>query len=714
MSAEKPPRHGHRGRMASSPSLGDEYLPDATTSSQAVENFATDNSTQFNSDVGRQVKRSLRRDTFQTSVENYSAQDGRLRAEQGHLNLNIQLTQNIRETPQHSQATTPVLQPRTTPSLKDIKRPHILKSFHPERSRSRSRGDVPEMQPSPSLPTPTSASSSSLPGLASNSLTQENQQVVDSIQKKISEITSLYKKLPKKFARIARFNRLPRLDSKGKDLNAQSKTLLVTVDKGELISCLERTLKKPRHFLPLLEQDIHIKKIQNCLNSIHKLLGKVDGLADQLATTGDKIKLTLRQRTESGNSNQGRPQLRNSPVVGRGGIAKKPQRKSTQRLRTNYFQDLSVNVNNLEDLSVNVNTLATEMVEFRKLCQRLQPPEIDTTIEVTSIPPDLELTKAVAVMLCKALCQVCPNENHAHQVLFGISTQELSCDDSGDTGVEFNLAFECPNESETWFVVQSTMKGQDDEGMEVDDFDTSVRPAPHSRLSFSHHLKDFSHASAEPNARFCLQYYKQGTDDLAVALKHSDFCKHEVFYPDRARLKIIQDSGEAIPLRQLLEKELYPMQQLEMLQKVRLARMLAEAVLKFHSPDWLSCKWDWDNILIYKIDGCLEPHLRFELRSPESAGKTLETAPRSKQMSYVLSQLGVLLGNIAVGPNPVTYEKVHRSLGSTVYAEIIETCRDMSQNENGLGDQDMQERFYTKVVANLIALEKVFNELGNN
>lgn len=556
-----------------------------------------------------------------------------------------------------------------------------------------------DTQQSPSLPTPKSASSSALPGLASNSLTQENEKIVDSIQKKISEISSLYKTLPEKFARIARFNRLPGLDAVRKDLNMQNGILQVTVKNGELISCLERTLRKSRHVFAILQQDTHIENIQSRLNHIHNLLGKVDDLSYKLAATGDKLTLSIRQRRESGNSNQERLQLRNSPVVGRGGIAKKPQHKNTQR-RTNFFQDLSVTV----------DILATQMDEFRKLCQRLQPPEIDTTIEVTSIPPDLELTKAVAVMLCKALCQVCPNENHAHQVLFGISTQELSCDDTGDTGVEFNLAFECPGESETWFVVQSTMKGQDDEEMEVDGFDSSVRPTPNSRLSFSHHLKDFSHASAEPNARFCLQYYKQGTDDLAVALKHSDFCKHEVFYPDQARLKIIQDSGQAIPLRQLLKEELYPMQQLEMLQKVRLAKMLAEAVLKFHSPDWLSCKWDWDNILIYEIDGCLEPHLRFELRSPESAGKTLETAPRSQQMSYVLSQLGVLLGYIAVGPNPATYEEVQDRFGSTVYAEIIETCHDMSQNDNGLGDQDMQERFYTKVVAKLSELEEFLNE----
>lgn len=607
--------------------------------------------------------------------------------------LKINYAQSI---PHHTQTAKPPKHPQTdaTDGLN-----HLEENQLSEYRTSRSGGDRSYRPLSPGLPTPISASSSA-PELPPSNLDQKHKASVGAIERKISAIFDLYETLPEKFRRLSR---IPRLSTMRKDLTAQSAMLLVTVENGELIPCLERTLKATRtpskEFPASQSQNKDVENIQNRLNHVYKLLVDVDNLSDDLAVKQDMITLPIRQRNESARPSQGRHNMQNSAARPRGGVKKKRQSKVTKRPNDDPFLTLTSYM----------TMLNTNMEEIQKQCQRLQPPQHDDTLEVTSIPEDLGLTKAVAVMLCKALCQVCPNKKHVHQILFGLATEELGCDNIGDTAVQFNLAFECPGESETWFIVQSTLKAHTDDGMEIEPIDATVHTAPVPRSSFSNSLKDTSYVTGEPNARFCLQYYKQGTDDLAVALKHSDICEHMVFYPDKARLNTVHDDGQAIPLRKLLEEDCHPVEKVEMLQKVHIARMLAEAVLKFHSEDWLSCKWDWDSVLIYEIDGRLEPHLRFELWSPESTNIPSENSSRSQRMSFVLSQLGFLLGYLAIGRNPVSaryeYEEVLSITGSQMYAEIFQTCHDMSLNRSNLGDQDMQEKFYMKVVAKLDELE---------
>ncbi|KAJ4393889.1 hypothetical protein N0V93_003105 [Gnomoniopsis smithogilvyi] len=687
--SEKQSRHGYLGLLDDPPRPGPRHVPNATTTSHAARNETSDSSIQFNnSDVGRHTTATYSRDTLQ--LEDNRVGDGHFRAEQGHLNVHFNFAQNI---PHH-----PHVDLMKTGSNRAVA---MEQSLRPEPSRSRSGGDMSDRHISPTLPTPTSASGSAQLEFASVNPVQPSRTRVDIIARKISDIFHLYAALPEKFGRL---NRISSLGSMRKDLTAQSAMLFVTVENGELISCLERTIRtQPITFCALSAssaQQSDIENIHQRLEHIHKLLIDVDNLSDDLAVKQDKITLPLRLRHEAGRSSHGRQKVSSSAAKPRGGVTKRPQKKLTRRK----------NDDPLLALRSTVHMLTIRMEELQNQCQRLQPPQHEDTLEITSIPEDLELTKAVAVLLCKALCQVCPNKNHIHQVLFSLATQELYCDNLGDTAVEFNLAFECGEEARTWFIVQSTVKGCGGEEMEGEDADAEKLPAPQSRPSFSHYLKD-SDATGEPNARFCLQYYKQGTNDLAMALKHSDLCEHQVFYPDEERLDLVKH-GQAIPLRKLLEEWYHPIRQLEMLQMVHIARMLSEAVLKFHSEDWLSCKWDMDNIFIYEIDGFLEPHLRFELWNPKSIGTFQASGPRSQQISHVLSQLGFLLGYLAVGRNTgcANYNEVQEVTGSTVYAEIFQTCCDMSRDESTLGGQMLQERFHLKVVSKLAELEELLKE----
>lgn len=604
----------------------------------------------------------------------------------------------------------------------------------------------------------------------SDALSEANQKTIEGMQKCIDAIHSLYKTLPEK---LERFNRIPGLSSMRKDLNGQSAMLLVTVEEGigGLISAVKQTLRKSQSFQqlhpaspssPSVQGDFAVDAIKSRLEHILHLLKQVDDLSDSLATHHDRLSLPFRQRkdvSKSSKPNQNQS-TKSGTVMSRGRVGK----RGTQSVYDKHKKYKNPKV----VLKHFITMLTSQLKYFSQECQQLQPATHDSVLESTPIPESLEVAKKAAIMLCKALCQACPNKNHVHSILFGLSTHELPPDDdensAHDAGVEFNLAFESQDEPETWFVVQSTMKAQDNDAMEIasgDLDDPAGEPATHfaSRPSFSgSQLRaGFSSSAAtdEPNARFCLQYHKQGTNDLAAALRHSDACEHELFYPDQTRLAALRDRERgAIPLDQLLLGDVearrhhhhhHPLllHSLELPQKVRIARLLAEAVLKFHAADWLSCEWKWDDVLLYEIDGALEPHLRFKLKGPgvvvvagagaagaavageEGPGVTGGSSPRAgdapsgarhghhpRPVGDVLSQLGTILGSIAVGPltERPTYTAVQDSVGSMEYAEIFKACVDMSLMKPDLTDAEVREEFYAKVVARLDYLERVFSE----
>lgn len=576
------------------------------------------------------------------------------------------------------------------------------------------KSNSPTLGTSPRLPTPTGAGTFAPP-----QSTTDGHNVIDAIQRRIHRIISLYQTLPQK---LARFNRKPWLATMRKDLQAQSSTFHVNVENGELISSLEETLKTST-LLP--QENLHrsgaqrspegtvVQDINNRLAQICKSLAEVEDLSDDLVTQQDRLRLPVRQKSgfrEAGHPNNRTKQFSHPVIHGRVGEAKKRQSLTSKRINQNRPPE--------EVLRAIISMLGAQVDEFQRQCQSLKPPELEEVSD-TPIPRDIELARAAAVMLCRALCQACPNKKHeVHSILFSLLTQEVyPDDDNDDTSVQFHLAFESPGESETWFDVQSTLRLPNDQVMDLDDISDAGRNAGPAhrlalaqsapRLSFSDQIKISSnHAAEEPNARFCLQYHKQAANDLAVSLKHTDLYEHRLFYPDERRLNLIHDNGQAITLRELLQ-ERNPVHQLGNLQKIQLAKLLSEAVLKFYSADWLSCDWNWDNVLVYEIKDTLEPHLRFELKDPEKTEESSSTANRSQESSHVLMELGKILRIIAVGPfqGDITYETVQERF-SQVYAEITEACFNMSRGESDLGDEEVQERFYAKVVSKLEEMEE--------
>lgn len=690
-------------------------VPQVTTSSQAIANTASDSSIQFNGEVGRRAAPSYHQDTIQNE-DNSMSFDHSYAEQSSRQNFYFHFAHNPS---QHGSPMSPMPRPKATSNSPAIQHSQFMSPTNTqpasgqEVQKSQStKSSSPVLGVSPRVPTP--MGTGTFPPTKS---TTDGHNVIDAIQKRIDRITSLYQTLPQK---LARFNRKPWLSSMRKDLHAQSFTFRVNVENGELISSLQETLRTSS-LLP--QEGFHrseaqrspestiVQDINNRLAQICKSLTDVEDLSDQLVAQQDRLRLPVRPK--SGHREAGQPNNRTKPsshpvIHGRVGEAKKRQSLNSKRINHNLNRQPE------DVLRAIIPMLGVQVDEFQRQCQSLKPPEPEEVSD-TPIPRDLELARAAAVMLCRALCQACPNKNHhVHSILFSLLTQELDPDDdNGDTSVEFHLAFESPGESETWFVVQSTLRLPSNQVMDLDDMSDAERSAEPTRrlplaqsaprLSFSDQIRiSSSHAAEEPNARFCLQYHKQAVNDLAVSLKHSDLYEHRLFYPDQPRLDLIHDNGQAITLRELLQ-ERNPVQQLEFLQKIRLAKLLSEAVLKFYSADWLSCDWNWDNILIYEINDTLEPHLRFELKDPETSS---ETTHRSQESSRVLMELGKILGIIAVGPfqGTITYYTVQERF-SQVYAEIIEACYNMSRGESNLCDEEVQERFYAKIVSKLEEME---------
>lgn len=683
-------------------------LPETVNNSRALQNSAAGNSTQFNADVGRRTR--YRRDTFE--IEDNSLQRSYTQTE-GQVQFNISVTQSPSKRENHatdsSSFSRPISSPIENPRSGIMGESHLL----PDRRRSMSGGGPLGGNPVPRSPTRNDASNAAPSHSSSNGLTETNQRLFDEIEHLITGVSHLYQSLP---AKLARLNRIPGLEDMRKDLNAQNTVFSITIDEkiGFLRSSVSETLRQAQLHASYsqLVQPSPVIDIKNRLEHIKKLLTSVDAFSDRLAAERDKRTLSIRPKRQLGRPSHGANHSANTIANGRAGVQKRSNRPYVSR---------KINENTtFGRLKGVIGMLKHQAEEFQRICQSLRPPppEPEDQFDFDHIPGDLELSRTAAIMLCKALCQACPNKKHVHRVLFGLSTSELPSDcDEGDTGVEFNLAFESElsDEAETWFVVQSTMKSLDGNDMEVDEPHNPFQAIPQARLSFSNQLSRPSDVNTQPDTQFCLQYHKQGVNDLTIALKHSDNCEHKLFYPEQARLNLIRENGQAIPLRQLLE-ERHSEHQLEMLQKIRLARLLAEAVLKFYSSEWLSCDWNWDSVLIYELEGEIEPHLRFEMNGPDCLGKSPQVGFPSQGLGDVLRQLREFLGCIAIGPHPgsITYEAIQRTFGSLSYAEIMRACDEMSETGNSFEDEGVQERFYNKVVARLADLEQLFEEQLND
>ncbi|KAL1870890.1 hypothetical protein Daus18300_004979 [Diaporthe australafricana] len=339
------------------------------------------------------------------------------------------------------------------------------------------------------------------------------------------------------------------------------------------------------------------------------------------------------------------------------------------------------------------------------------------------LPQELKVAKFAAGMLYKSLGNLCPNPDHAsHDVLFRLDTTEAVFPTERKGEFRLRVAFEGSSDCPTWFDINSVVQLReaaldgDNDDMDLDvavvsasvdgnipsDFpdprQQEVRPRPSISSSRSH----MQRSAGDHTARFCLYNHRQqvrSSSLVAAELRDSDACTHIFYYPETEESQNPGEETHILSLHDILRAR----KRLEPRQKVRLARIISESLLKFNPSDWLRCNLDTINILVYSVKENLEPHLRIRLQSTTDC----VTSVFGKTASQVLKQLSEIMCEIAIGPRKMSklaadpdrlYEEVEGELNKG-YATIVESCRQMADEcwRGTANEKALLDDFYGKV-----------------
>ncbi|KUI55304.1 hypothetical protein VP1G_02714 [Cytospora mali] len=498
-----------------------------------------------------------------------------------------------------------------------------------------------------------------------------------------------------------------------------------TVEDGQLLSCIEKTFRKeqrgaekPRNYhntIPV-QEPADVKDVQDRLKQILRILEKVERLLQDVNPVAGR--LINPKRSKQGR----RGQVLYSPLPANVTSALKGKLKFLLKLN-HILQDFTT--------------------------QRLAPPsgEKGTNKEIgTGLPEEIELAQVAATMLYNSLGNVCPNpDHHSHNVRFNLGTQESieMVKDGSKTGTfKLRVAFESSStNSQTWFNVASVVTAQEREQVlqpaynipeaqpDQMDLDTDTEGAASDRsFNFSSPLhwerprpsSSFSDLKSvdtvKHTAYFCLNNYQQHTEELAARLQHSEACEHWLRYPKEQDLPQSTSNDDHIPNLCALVQ-----QRLSRRDRVRLARIIAESVLKLNATDWLRNDFDGENVLVYNINRSYEPHLRVTINKPvryeppNSGGEN--------RTSQNLDKLSGILSDIALGTNrrrkdykdERLYRKVKEGL-NIGYADVVRDCKEMADMQISAtrDNEAIMTQFYTKVVSALRHLEESFEVPGRN
>ncbi|KUI67680.1 hypothetical protein VM1G_03593 [Cytospora mali] len=516
-----------------------------------------------------------------------------------------------------------------------------------------------------------------------------------------------------------------------------------TVEDGQLLSCIEKTFRKGQRSVekPLshyssgpIQEPADVKDVQDRLKQILRILEKVERLLQDVNLVAGRLVSPKRLKQNMKKSSLYQP-LRST-------IHKPVPRNQQGRRGQALYSPLPGNVTSaLKGKLKFLLKLNHILQDFTT--QRLAPPsgERATNREIgTGLPEEFELAQVAATMLYDSLGNVCPNpDHHSHNVRFNLGTQESIevVKDGPKTGTfELRVAFESSStNSQTWFNVASVVTAQEREQFlqptynipeaqpDQMDLDTdtegaasdqpfkfsspSHRERPRLSSSFSG-LKSVD--SVKHTAYFCLNNYQQHTEELAARLHHSEACEHWLRYPKEQDLPQSTSSDDHVPNLCALVQ-----QRLSRRDRVRLARIIAESVLKLNATDWLQNDFNGENVLVYNINRRYEPHLRVRIikpGQPESRNSGSEN-----RTSQNLGKLSVILSDIALGANrrrrdyknETLYRKVKEGL-NIGYADVVRDCKEMADMQKSAtrDNEGIMTEFYTKVVSALRNLEGSF------
>ena len=250
----------------------------------------------------------------------------------------------------------------------------------------------------------------------------------------------------------------------------------------------------------------------------------------------------------------------------------------------------------------------------------------------------------------------------------------------------------------------------------------SQEPEPKAQ-KILHHQTVGRTAAPRPGVEVCLEYLAQHNTTKYAIMKMVDNtgCHHRVFYLPEEQRSAYGVRPDYTSLGDLLKKQLH--QQFDMLRILRLARLVAEAIVRFDLRD--SDAGPKDSIVFYGPSTIeLAPFLEVRIVKPEHAYSNEDECNNGHGRCAVLLELGEILLQLGLerdkelAPPPLDLDARRHyivanarnvALGTIRYSDIIKKCArfsaDRNKENNESNSETFRETFYQEVVQPLKEME---------
>ncbi|EEU39807.1 uncharacterized protein NECHADRAFT_79660 [Fusarium vanettenii 77-13-4] len=408
-----------------------------------------------------------------------------------------------------------------------------------------------------------------------------------------------------------------------------------------------------------------------------------------------------------------------------------------------------------------IERITRTLMSFKELRERLS-----TILEMHQREPltpaekqmlsRLGLCQKTTIYLCRQLSQVCP-EHDEHEVYFNLNVHEDLQQKSPAFG--FHLAFKAMHQRENstnliWFRATSTSRQ-----FEIDELNKLRRPAREhvgsrprgvSKRTAARLTTQTTHSRPRPTQRkqtispclpsrsgLCLSNYGQriggwaaDLDDLPEMLdpKTGTLNQNRLDFPDKPPREEIHP----VPLSQWVNDNSHEtMPDLAVnLMRVKVARLLCEAVLRFTPEVWPKIPFSSESIMILNSINCeiWDPHFTVKLAG-RSGPEQLFPAAGGTSNREILHGLGITLLELAhrkhvpglrtngageIDRRHSSYAQVRKLrnatlnsiLSGTHFRRAVDYCMDSSSLRKDLDDLELWEGFYQAVVVSLEKTEE--------
>ncbi|KAF4998185.1 hypothetical protein FDECE_11862 [Fusarium decemcellulare] len=411
-----------------------------------------------------------------------------------------------------------------------------------------------------------------------------------------------------------------------------------------------------------------------------------------------------------------------------------------------------------------LQSVTQTLYEFQRNCSRLEniqsPQKREPLSEAEKEVLDRFATcRKVSAILYHQLRQVCPFHPE-HRVYFNLKVNEMRHQRMPE--LHFDLAFEATNMYPSdatliWFRAKSSLITLTADGVSEVHRKTMNRAKSRAdpyRISkraggnMTRSNKPQTRSSPTPGITasmfspgqlgFCLGDLRQQTGKLAVDLPDMMVAgnltvgRNILCYPD----KLSPDHHNPIRLSQWIEGgynlSITPGENLSQdLMRVKIARLLCEAVLRFTPTLWPQHSLSSSHVLVLdpSARGNFEPHLSVRLEKTKHPETDPTRPPCSSPSQEIFLRLGIILLEIAylrviqglrqndageIDREDFSFNEVknlcgtnlHEQFGRSEYAKAVEYCINFSGPETGIQSRELQEQFYQVVVVGLEKIEK--------